>query len=276
MLTVEQAIESIPISISKNLISITPLNSTNNRIYKIQTDKQSFILRLNNRYTDIFNIDRKKEIKILRNASLARIAPEIIYEDYRKGILLTLFVEGRTWHPDDFEDQTKIRSLVKLLHSVHSLPLCGLKLNPVEVANNYILKLDTNKDSYEFSKICLSIIKNIDYSGNIRCCHNDIHPLNIIQGEHLMLIDWEYAYDNDPMFEIASISSFNNLRTSTELMLLDEYFGGSGNYSMRDYLLQKKLYEAICWLWLACKQSNSASNRDSELLLRLKSKLLDQ
>ena len=276
MLTVEQAIELIPISISKNLISITPLNSTNNRIYKIQTDKQSFILRLNNRYTDIFNIDRKKEIKVLRNASLARIAPEIIYEDYRKGILLTLFVEGRTWHLDDFEDQTKIRSLVKLLHSVHSLPLCGLKLNPVDLANNYILKLDTNTDSYEFSKICLSIIKNIDYSGNIRCCHNDIHPLNIIQGEHLMLIDWEYAYDNDPMFEIASISSFNNLRKGTELMLLDEYFGGSGNYSMRDYLLQKKLYEAIYWLWLACKQSNSGSNRDSELLLRLKSKLLDQ
>ena len=241
MLTVEQAIELIPISISKNLISITPLNSTNNRIYKIQTDKQSFILRLNNRYTDIFNIDRKKEIKVLRNASLARIAPEIIFEDYRKGILLTLFVEGRTWHLDDFEDQTKIRSLVKLLHSVHSLPLCGLKLNPVDLANNYILKLDTNTDSYEFSKICLSIIKNIDYSGNICCCHNDIHPLNIIKGEHLMLIDWEYAYDNDPMFEIASISSFNNLRKGTELMLLDEYFGGSGNYSMRDYLLQKKL-----------------------------------
>ena len=276
MLTVEQAIESIPISISKNLISITPLNSNNNRIYKIQTDKQSFILRLNNRYTDIFNIDRKKEIKVLRNASLARIAPEIIFEDYRKGILLTLFIEGRTWHLDDFEDQTKIRSLVKLLHSVHSLPLCGLKLNPVDVANNYILKLDTNTDSYEFSKICLSIIKNIDYSGNIRCCHNDIHPLNIIQGEHLMLIDWEYAYDNDPMFEIASISSFNNLRKGTELKLLDEYFRGSGNYSMRDYLLQKKLYEAIYWLWLACKQSNSGSNRDSELLLRLKSKLLDQ
>lgn len=276
MLTVEQAIESIPISISKNLISITPLNSTNNRIYKIQTDKQSFILRLNNRYTDIFNIDRKKEIKVLRNASLARIAPEIIYEDYRKGILLTLFIEGRTWHPEDFEDQTKVRSLVKLLHRVHSLPLCGLKLNPVEIANNYILKLDTNTDSYKFSKICLSIIKNIGYSENIRCCHNDIHPLNIIQGENLMLIDWEYAYDNDPMFEIASISSFNNLRTSTELMLLDEYFGGSGNYSMRDYLLQKKLYEAICWLWLACKQSNSGSIRDSELLLRLKSKLLDQ
>ena len=276
MLTVEQAIELIPISISKNLISITPLNSTNNRIYKIQTDKQSFILRLNNRYTDIFNIDRKKEIKVLRNASLARIAPEIIFEDYRKGILLTLFVEGRTWHLDDFEDQTKIRSLVKLLHSVHSLPLCGLKLNPVDLANNYILKLDTNTDSYEFSKICLSIIKNIDYSGNIRCCHNDIHPQNIIQGEHLMLIDWEYAYDNDPMFEIASISSFNNLRKGAELMLLDEYFGGSGNYSMRDYLLQKKLYEAIYWLWLACKQSNSGSNRDSELLLRLKSKLLDQ
>ena len=276
MLTVEQAIELIPISISKNLISITLLNSTNNRIYKIQTDKQSFILRLNNRYTDIFNIDRKKEIKVLRNASLARIAPEIIFEDYRKGILLTLFVEGRTWHLDDFEDQTKIRSLVKLLHSVHSLPLCGLKLNPVDLANNYILKLDTNTDSYEFSKICLSIIKNIDYSGNIRCCHNDIHPLNIIQGEHLMLIDWEYAYDNNPMFEIASISSFNNLRKGTELKLLDEYFGGSSNYSMRDYLLQKKLYEAIYWLWLACKQSNSGSNRDSELLLRLKSKLLDQ
>jgi hypothetical protein len=78
------------------------------------------------------------------------------------------------------------------------------------------------------------------------------------------------------MFEIASISSFNNLRKGTELMLLDEYFGGSGNYSMRDYLLQKKLYEAIYWLWLACKQSNSGSIRERELLLRLKSKLLDQ
>ena len=276
MLTVEQAIESIPKSISQNLISITPLNSTNNRIYKIQTDKQSFILRLDNRFTDIFNIDRKKEIKVLRNASLARIAPEIIYEDYSKGILLTLFIEGRTWQTNDFEDQNKIRSLVKLLHSVHSLPLCGASLNPVEIANNYILNLDTNTDSYKFSKVCLSVIKSIGHSENIRCCHNDIHPLNIIQGEDLMLIDWEYAYDNDPMFEIASISSFNNLGKGTELMLLDEYFEGSGNYSMRDYLLQKKLYEAIYWLWLACKQSNKASNIDSQLLLRLKSNILDQ
>ena len=66
-----------------------------------------------------------------------------------------------------------------------------------------------------------------------------------------MLLDWEYACDNDPLFDLASLIGYHNLSDKKAHDLLSAYAGGP-DPAMADLLEEQvRLYDAIQWLWLA-------------------------
>jgi thiamine kinase-like enzyme len=76
---------------------------------------------------------------------------------------------------------------------------------------------------------------------------------NVIDGGNLLLIDWEYSCDNDPMFDLASVIGFHNLDASLTDVLLSAYAGGA-DAALRERLdEQVRVYDAIQWLWLASR-----------------------
>ena len=49
-------------------------------------------------------------------------------------------------------------------------------------------------------------------------CHNDVHHLNVVGGDELRLIDWEYAGAGEPLFDLASVCVYHGYdRTRREL-----------------------------------------------------------
>jgi thiamine kinase-like enzyme len=88
-------------------------------------------------------------------------------------------------------------------------------------------------------------------SDAVAVCHNDVVAQNIISTPALKLLDWEYACDNDPLFDLASLVGYHNLDERLALALLDSSAGGA-DAALRDRLAaQVRLYDAIQWLWLA-------------------------
>jgi thiamine kinase-like enzyme len=76
---------------------------------------------------------------------------------------------------------------------------------------------------------------------------------NIVGTSSLKLLDWEYACDNDPYFDLASLVAYHDLGSKHVGMLLDSYAGGRNPEAKERLQLQLRIYDAIQWLWLAAK-----------------------
>ncbi len=69
----------------------------------------------------------------------------------------------------------------------------------------------------------------------------------------LKLIDWEYATDNDPFFDLATVIEHHQLSDDHARLLLDTYLDGD-SLRWRSHLVgQRKLYLALLCLWLASR-----------------------
>jgi len=274
MINIDEAIDFLPKSISSGIQRKVKLSGLTNRSFKLQKTKASYVLRIDDNHTKSFKLDRLRESLVLNNAARAKIAPEVIFEDRKHGILVTLFINGSSWSGKDFHDPKKIKILAKLLHEIHSLPKTGYSFNPKEIARNYISNLEPHSDYYDFANTCMEIITDLGCTQDHCCCHNDIHGSNLIQGERLMVLDWEYSFDNNPMFELASISSYHNLNKASNLFFLGEYYGNQDKYLYNEFLIQKRLYDAIYWLWLAVRQANNPNESQINKLQEIRERLL--
>ena len=93
-------------------------------------------------------------------------------------------------------------------------------------------------------------------------------------GERTLLIDWEYACDNDPLFDLASLIGYHDLdRTSSEA-LLSAYCGGTRPEYREQLALQIRIYDALHWLWLAVRQSISPGSAQAKRLDQLSQRIL--
>lgn len=244
-----------------------------NRIYLVEREGQKCILRLDALHTEVFDLNRRRELSVLKPAADSGLAPEVIFSDVGGGILLSAYVPGRTWEASDLDDNANLEALSTLLHEVHALPTCGSSFNASRVARRYVENLSKHTGLHAFGVTCWQVIESIDGSGVACCCHNDLVVENVISASRLMLLDWEYACDNDPMFDLASLIGYHDLNDDKSHALLSAYSGGT-DPAMRELLDdQVRLYDAIQWLWLANRQMISRTPDQGARLEQLKRRI---
>jgi len=245
-----------------------------NRTYLVECADESFVLRLDAAHTRVFNPDRFGEVEIQKQAAAAGLAPELIFADANSGILLSRYVPGRSWDASDLDDNKNLEALADLLRRVHDLPASGILFDPNSVAKRYAGNLKTHHGLHEIALRCAEIIADIPMSEKFRCCHNDVVAANIIADPALKLLDWEYACDNDPMFDLASLIGFHDLEDDRRSVLLNAYAGGS-DFVLKERLdVQVRLYDAIQWLWLANRQVLTPTSAQAARLEKLQQRLL--
>ena len=244
-----------------------------NRTYYLRRGEEEYVLRLDAGEAGFFQFDRACELLILGEASRAGLAPQIIHADKNRGILVTAFLHGRAWNDADIKLNRNLEALAEVLRDVHTLPLCGQRIDVLSVARNYERYLEQRHGLHAFASQCVDVIAQIPVHEGPVCCHNDIVAGNVIEGSGIRLIDWEFSCDNDPMFDLASAIGFHNLDAKSSGVLLDSYAGGASS-ELRERLAQQvRVYDAIQWLWLASRQlmfpSTSQSRRLEELQQRI-------
>lgn len=224
-----------------------------NRTYYVQHAGTECVLRLDSQQARLFRLDRSRELSILEEAGRAGIAPSVIFADQEAGILVTEYLPGRVWEDSDLESDAQLEALAALLCKVHALPRSGLRLDMSNVAETYERYLEKRHGLHAFASRCVEIIDSIAEPADAVCCHNDIVAANLVEGDALKLIDWEYACDYDPMFDLASAIGFHNLDARRASVLLNAYAGGDAA-EMRERLAEQvRIYDAIQWLWLATR-----------------------
>ena len=244
-----------------------------NRTYQLHRDGIDYVLRLDAEDAGFFQFDRSSELIILAEAGETGLGPRIIHADQENGILVMEYLHGRVWDSADMQSQQSLESLGELLRKIHALPLCGTRLNAATVGAAYESYLEQRHGLHSYATHCVEIINSIPVHETAVCCHNDIVAANVVEGSSLMMIDWEYSCDNDPMFDIASAIGFHNLDKQRTDILLDAYAGGASAEFKERLDDQLRVYDAIQWLWLASRHLVFPSTEQARRLERLQQRI---
>jgi thiamine kinase len=242
-----------------------------NQSYRIDLDNSDWVLRIDAPHTAGLSLDRELESTIHVNAANAGIAPRIIMSEPSQGVLVREFVDGDVWSGADLASESNLRRLAQLLQRAHTLPLSGAQFNAVTLGGNYADALAAHSSLSATAAQCMEVIASTPAPTNWRCCHGDVVAQNIIDGDQLFLLDWEYACDNDPLFDLACVVAYHDLDSEQAEFLLQSYLGDlseSECQSARDRLVRQiSLFDALQWLWFARREID---NPDASVRERLK------
>jgi thiamine kinase-like enzyme len=245
-----------------------------NRTYQVRYRELDYVLRLDSLQSRLFQFDRSLEVKILANAHAAGIGPEVFYSDADAGVLLREFLPGRAWEEADLSSPEKLESMANVIRRGHEMPQTGIPIGLVGYASAYEKVLERRDGLHAFATECVAIVGSVSVRDDAVCGHNDIVASNVIESAGLKLIDWEYACDSDPMFDLASAIGYHNLSEVQSNVLLSAYLGGDSPEWRERLTDQIRVYDAIQWLWLASRHlvmpNSIQARRLEELQKRIK------
>lgn len=162
-------------------------------------------------------------------------------------VLLAEWADGEVWTRAHFDDEQELARLGRALREIHGLPLTGRVFDLQAAARQYAATLD--RSDLADANPHLALIESMRGPMNLCCCHNDLVAENIISTPEIRFLDWEYACDNDPLFDLAIVVAHHDLSEWHSGILLDAYFDGAGARWREQLDVQMRLYGALNWLW---------------------------
>jgi thiamine kinase-like enzyme len=216
-----------------------------NRPWLVEANGRRAVLKIDQVPREAPFNSRRNEAQIQNSAVDAGLAAKVLYVTDR--VLMTEYVEGVVWSLDCLQDNANLENLAAALRRLHSMPLTGRTFDPTGAARAYARLVDPSKAAIVSD--CLSRIEAGPRPHNLCCCHNDLVVANIINAPAVLFLDWEYACDNDPFFDLATIAAHHKLASEQSDYLLDAYFDGDGKRWREQLARQASVYEALLWLW---------------------------
>jgi thiamine kinase len=208
-----------------------------------------FVARLDKPLAGLLGLDRAAEPEVLQIVSAAGIGPQIIWANAEKGVLVTSYIPGNAWSRGDIHDPARLVALATCLRQLHALPPGGPVFTPGKVAMGYARQAATHKATRIAQQTSKLADKLLSGTRRPALCHNDLVHSNIIGGETVRLIDWEYAAIGDPYFDLATVVRHHQLEDDRIDAFLGAYFGTPG----KDHFLRLqafcRLYDQLAALW---------------------------
>lgn len=157
--------------------------------YQFEYDGETFVVRVVRRPS----MPRDAEMRYLE----LPIAPRVIAADRQRGDLITCWIEG-TLLADSPAEPDEAASYVKELHD--TVPRGIRRYDPIGIVRDYA------RDA-PLSGVAAIVLRRIDWQLEATAgCHNDLNPWNVIRsGESWRTLDWEFAGDNDPLFDVVGL-----------------------------------------------------------------------
>lgn len=220
-----------------------------NRSYVVRTKDGRFILRLDAESAEPLGLDRETELRIQRRAAEAGLAAAVVYADPDAGVLITEYLPGPVWTRESLEDNRNLEVLAEVLRAVHALPLSGSRFDAPAIARRYAAVLTGDAAPEREVDRAVEAVVAAPPVEEYACCHNDVVASNIVGAGRPRLLDWEYACDNDPYFDLASTVGYHDLGRSRAEALLAAYTGASAGEHRERLEGQLRRYKALESLW---------------------------
>lgn len=253
--------------------------------YRAVRDGRAYTLKAAAGYAAEFALNIAWEAQVLERAAGAGVAPAPVYCDVERALLVSRWVEGRSWSPEEVRHPANIGKIAALLRRVHALavPLPPRLMNPLSWVQVYGAALSRRVRGVPDGALRTAADARLQELAQLPAaagvvCHSDLHTMNLLhRDESLILIDWEYAHISDPLWDLAGWAANNDFEAAARGELLGNYLGTAptANDWQRLRLLMW-LYDYVCLLWsklyLSVRRDgvNDISRRATQLDARLR------
>jgi hypothetical protein len=206
---------------------------------RVDVGSDTYLLRLE-RNRDGFR-DPERSYPCLRAAAEAGIAPAVHHADEEAGTVLMDFVVERPLTAYPGGEPALLRSLGRMAARLQVTAPFPPVLDfgaLVEVMLNLV------RDGGLFAPGVLDrhaaglarVRAEYDWGPQVSA-HNDINPRNVLfDGERLWLVDWELAFRNDPLADIANIANNFSEVPEVDTFVLEGWLGRSPDGDIRHQL----------------------------------------
>ncbi len=223
-------------------LSQTDKGLTNHNFY-LKSDQGEFIIRWP--HQDAKNIvNRSHEAKAM--ACVKDLDTEIIYFDEKTGIKVSRYIENlKTFN--EYQGKDKIKRTALLMKSLHQRKICiGEDFDPIERYEAYAKRVKFPMVDHETAQGIIEGIAHLNREKTL--CHNDWVEGNICFSKYRdYLIDYEYAGDNDPFFDVTSFLTENELTQKEKWQFVRAYFGRKPNEKELELLERYARFHNLLW-----------------------------
>jgi thiamine kinase-like enzyme len=206
-----------------------------NRNFRVNFGGTDYVVRLAGKRTEVLGIDRTAECIATKAASKLGMAPGVAAMFTDPSCLVTMFVSGREMTAEELREPETLAEVARDLRKFHD---SGTELptgfDPFRLVEQYAETGRANgSEPPEGYDAALALARRIEkaVSGQEEHApvpaHNDLLTANFLRdgGEHIQLIDWEYAGMGDRWFDLGNFAVNNELDDDQEMQLLEAYFG---------------------------------------------------
>lgn len=158
------------------------------------------VVRLNSPFDFEFNIDRGRELYILRAVADLGYAPAVYHADLERGFLVSEFIKGYAWTARDVQQENNQTLLRKLMSAVQQISLPFPKFDYWAHLCHYERCLDRRgividsalRQRKQDNAQAIQAFQCADWTPVLT--HHDLGEGNLIRrGDQLYVLDWEYA-----------------------------------------------------------------------------------
>jgi len=245
-----------------------------NRAWRVDHGGEAWFARLGLPDAALLGADRDSECRLLAAVSAHGIAPPVLECDPASGLLVTRFVEGRTWRREDALQPDNLRRIGRLFTELHGLPVpAGVREISFQRQAYRLSALLPGGDRLATELAHRAARAWEQLAGAPRAhalCHNDVHHLNVLDdGARIWLVDWEYGGRGDPLMDVAGFLAMHEAGPGETSVLMSAYRGpGSADAGMLD--VARWLFDYVQWLWYRTRFATGAdpAQQVSERLAR--------
>ena len=235
-----------------------------NRNVKVTTPDGVYVARCTDTSRNFLGIDREAELYNTKAAERAGVGAPVIDHRLDLGVLLLGYLNGKTLCNDDFQRPEVVAKVAAGCRTLHGGPRFRGRFDMFERQPSYLRTVQDNgfkipHDYLEYADTFGEIQKALAATDQTTVpCNNDLLAGNFIEdGERVWIIDYEYAGNNDPCFELGNIWSECGLSTEQLGELVTKYYGRPLRHKTARAHLQGIVAKYGWTLW-GCIQSASS------------------
>lgn len=222
-------------------------------VYRVEAAGDAFVLKVS---AEGEPVDAwRRRLHVQRLAADAGLAPRIVHVDEERRAILSEFVADLGFPPLFGNPQTREAALAQLgrtIRRVHDLPLPAdaERKDAREMLRGTASALDAEFAVPDFVRDAVQRVLGQEPPASDRplvLSHNDVHPANIVyDGENLLLVDWDVAGLNDPLYDLAAISLFLRMDEATCAKLLAAHDGHPVSELPPRFAYNRRLVGVLC------------------------------
>jgi len=228
----DAVVAEIPGWSSASLEVVPIAGGITNRNFRVDVHGSSYVVRLPGEDTALLGIDREAEHQAAVAAAATGVGPEVVAFLPGPGVLVTRFVQGASIPVEDLRRPEVLALVVDSIRRFHLCPPIPVTFPVFRIIEGYADLAESRgvrvPAEYRDAHAVATEIEHAFAAAPAPelTCHNDLLNANLLRdGEHVWLVDFEYAGVGDPWFDLANLSINNDLDDAACEQLLELSFG---------------------------------------------------